>query len=366
MIDFIKIRLDDFSGNLEKNCVRKETYPDPKTGLIYENYTLPNDNSSAKRHSLKLYRCMGENRLTVKGSVRKWYNNRNTAADLTAAAFEKMIKLLAQKLNIPFDELCRAEFTQCEIGMNVRPAIPCCEVIPMIVRYGRLSVDKAISYPRRTSYFGKSVKRLKIYDKGKEIGDRAREGENAITHKEMFDILKKKGYHFLRIEYTLSNKKAFNQNGMGHIKTIGDLINNYADLYTFWCYETSRIVLFNRIDESCEMKKAELEIAKTLNSYGFDKAQEKNAAGINKENPNKRSVSAAESAILKKILTVIRKYRSKEDYNINSFRRDITRELMRRRRADPAFDIYSGIRALWLSQPKNHDGAKKNGKEKVK
>ena len=214
MIDFIKIRLDDFSGNL-KNCTKKEISSDLKTGLIYENCLLPNDKLAGNLHNLKLSHCMGINRLTVKGSVRKWYNNRNTAADLTAAAFEKMIKLLAQKLNIPVDELCRAEFTKCEIGMNVRPAIPCREVIPMIVRYGRLPVDKEKSYFEETSYFGKTAKMLKIYDKGKEIGDRARDGKNGITHKEMFDILKKKGYHFLRVEYTLTHKKALNQNEIG-------------------------------------------------------------------------------------------------------------------------------------------------------
>jgi len=105
------------------------------------------------------------------------------------------------------------------------------------------------------------------------------------------------------------------------------------------------------------MKKADLKRAMNLNLCGFEEAMRLNAAGINKNNPNKRSVSAAMSASLKKILTVIKKYSSKEDYNINSFRRDITREFMRRWRDDPVFDIHSGIRALWQIR---------NGKEKVK
>jgi hypothetical protein len=345
MIDWIKITLKDFTGNFEK-CKREDDGVHKDTGLIYENYTLPNHRQTPKQHRMKIARQAGSSKIYVKGSIRKWCNHRDTFADLSANEFEETLKKLAEKLCIPFEELCRASFTQCEIGLNIRTRIPCYEIIPMVVRYGALKQTIAGG----SAYFEGAAKKLKIYDKAKEIADNASGVRNRRTLKSVSNVMRKHNYNLLRIEYTLRDRNSFAQYKLGHIKTVGDLIAHYSDLYEFWCRETNRITLFNpatKPDRNRLRKKEDYERGLLLALHGFEKAIELNEQNINK---NKPTASVSRSKALGKLLAVVNKFYPDTD-NTQTRRLDAARNLSRKH-AKLGVEIPIGrcYRALWTEK----------------
>ncbi len=351
MIDWIKITLRDFTGSLDY-CQQGDVGVDKETGLIYENYHLPNGYREPKQHWMHVARQAGSNKISVEGSIRKWGNHRNTLADLTAKTFERALHKLARRLNVPFEELCRAGFTQCEIGLNVKTAIPGYQITPMVVKYGRLKNRREAGDKSKTIYFEGTAKMLKLYDKVIEIADKAGGGtENAAMMRRISDRLLEDHQNYLRIEYTLFHQKGFGQHGLGHIKTIGDLIAHYSDLYEFWCRETHDIVLFN--DNATppnreKLNKSELRIIDNLDIYGFEGAVEREASGINEDAP---TASQMLSRAQKKILTVIGKY-YRDGYCTQTLRLDASRHLWRQRsRFKVDIPLNACLRALWAVEP---------------
>lgn len=344
MIDWIKIALENFTGNFD-NCRPLADGVHEDTGLIYENYLLPNNRQTPKQHRMKIARQAASNKIYVKGSIRKWGNDKDTFADLTAKDFEDTLKKLAQKLNISFEELCQARFTQCEIGLNIRTSIPCHEIIPMVVRYGGLK--KTIDSD--SVYFEGAAKKLKLYDKVKEIEANADGANNRRVLKELADVMRNHNYNLLRIEYTLHDHNSFTQCKLDHIRTIGDLITHYSDLYEFWCRETNRITLLNPIAVPSREKlnKAEFDIAMNLALHGFEEAIKLNEAGINK---NAKTASVMRSRALRKLLTVVNKYYP-DIYNTQTLRLDVARNLSRKRtRLGAEIPINACYRALWIEK----------------
>ena len=137
MIDSIKIILKDFSGDLS-NC----TFVEPKKLINniegkkydYVNYRLYNKSSSAK-HYLSVSQNKKTGTVTLTGSLRKRSYNRVTLLDMSQSMFVQTLKGIAKELCIPFEELRRAKFTQCEVGANIRTRIPAIEMLPLVVDY---------------------------------------------------------------------------------------------------------------------------------------------------------------------------------------------------------------------------------------
>lgn len=325
-----------FTGNFD-NCRAEDGGVDEATGVVYENYTLPNQWQTPKQHRMRISRQAGSNKVYVKGSIRKWSNHRDTMADLTARNFEAALRKIAQKLNITFEELCEARFTQCEIGLNIKTSIPCYELIPMVVRYGAL--PKTIGGD--SVYFEGAAKKLKIYDKGKEVADNAGGMKNRRMMKRISDWLRENGHNYLRIEYTLHDRESFVQHQLGHIETVGDLITHYSDLYEFWCREINRIALFNKatVPSREKLTKAEFEKAMNLAIDGYDETvrliKEKH------KNPSSRSKA------LKQLFAVVNKFYP-DTYNTQTFRLDAARNLSRKHaKLSAEIPIGACYRALW-------------------
>lgn len=351
MIDWIRITLKLFSGNFD-NCQRLSDGVCEETGVLYENYLLPNGYAGPKQHSMHVARQVGRNRVTVKGSIRKWNSHRDILPDLTAKTFEHAIKKLAKKLNIPFEELCYAEFTQCEIGLNVRTAIPAYQITPLVVKYGRLKDKRMAGDYTKTTYFEGAAKKLKLYDKLVEVADNAKgSAANKVVVKDISDYLTDKNSHLLRIEYTLLNKKAFTQHKLGHIKTIGDLITHYADLYEFWCRETNKIVLFNDKATTPDREKLnpkDIRIIDNLEKYGF-----KYAVDIEQSNINKSAETAPQmlSRAQKKVLTVVGKY-YRTGYCTQTLRLDASRHIWSQHsKHNVDMRLRECLRELWDFKP---------------
>lgn len=250
---------------------------------------------------------------------------------------EQSMRLLAKDLNIPFSELCRGKVTQCEIGQNIRVNVPATEIIPKIVDYGHIQ-RKLIK--DETVYFNGKAKKVIIYDKLAEISARGNKSKRGAMR-----LLKEKGYHFLRIEFKLFNQKSFNQSDMRHISTIGDIIIHFPNLYEFWIYQLSRLVLFSRIENDLQnMTKNEYLIGLGMNHVGFEKFVEDYQ--ILCKSKTEKGLKSARSKAYKEVLDVLEKYGSKKEYNKKFLSIDIAKHLLRKSKEEE-IDIPFLFLNLW-------------------
>jgi len=343
MVDRIKITLKDFSGNFEKckNITKKEfiEYPDRK---LYDNFVLRN-NTELDKYDLNVSQAIKTKNVTIEGSIRRWNFNNATLLDLTQTSFEKALRNIAKGLNISFDELRQGNVTQCEIGMNVNVSIQAIDILPMVINYNHIE-RHAERIDEGTLYFIGSEKSAKLYAKSKEIADKS-----SIIKQERrrtaFKIMQDKGNDFLRIEFTLDDQNAFNHHKMRHIQNLGDLLDNYSDLYRFFVREIKRFVIFNKLSYQEEkLTPKERHIIFGLENFGYETFLEEYRAECIERAKKPRSKISAKSDAFKDIITVLKKYASVEDYNFETFNDDIMKSLFRKSKEEKVdFAELSGI-----------------------
>ncbi len=352
MIDSIKIILKNFSGNFD-SCRLKPSrkvfkHPDEKE---YENYLLPN-HTKFDRHSMKVHRALKTGTVNVVGSLRKRAYHKSTLLDLNKNKFVQSLRGLAKDLNIPFAELKQARFTDCEIGANINIRYPTKEVLYMIVAYSRLKRnDERIE--DGTLYFEGADKDLKLYVKDDEIAAKS-SPKKQESRKRAFARLKECGNHMLRIEFTLKYQRSFNHHGMAHIKTVGDLIEHYYDLYAFWTREVARLIFFNQLDYSnAKLNGKEAYIAHGLEQYGFEWFAEEyqKLCKINAKTAN--SIKSARSEAYRAICKVLDQYYDRKAYNMYNLRADIAKYLIRKSKSEE-MDLPLLLRNLWGVSPCNN------------
>lgn len=343
MVDRIKITLKDFSGNFKKckNITKKEfiEYPDRK---LYDNFVLRN-NTELDKYDLNVSQAIKTKNVTIEGSIRRWNFNNATLLDLTQTSFKKALRNIAKGLNISFDELRQGNVTQCEIGMNVNVSIQAIDILPMVINYNHIE-RHAERIDEGTLYFIGSEKSAKLYAKPKEIADKS-----SIIKQERrrtaFKIMQGKGNDFLRIEFTLDDQNAFNHHKMKHIQNLGDLLDNYSDLYRFFVREIKRFVILNKLSYQEEkLTPKERHIIFGLENFGYETFLEEYRAECILRAKKPRSKISAKSDAFRDIVTVLKKYASLEDYNFETFNDDIMKSLFRKSKEEKVdFAELSGI-----------------------
>lgn len=329
MVDRIRITLKNFSGDFEncKNITKKEfiDYPDRKQ---YDNFVLRN-NTELDKHDLSVSQTMSTKKVVIEGSIRRWNFNNATLLDLTQISFERALRNIAKKLNISFEELRQGDVTQCEIGLNINVSIQAIDILPMVVNYAHLD-RKTEKIDEGTLYFIGSEKSVKLYAKPKEIADKSsiikQEGR-----RNAFKIMQDKGNDFLRIEFTLDDQNAFNHHKMKHIQNLGDLLDNYSDLYRFFVREIKRFVIFNKLSyQDKKLTPKEKHIIYGLENFGFETFLEEYRAECVERAEKARSKISAKSDAFRDVVTILKKYASEEDYNFETFNDDIMKSLFRK------------------------------------
>lgn len=332
MIDSIKIILKDFSGNFEGENIKPRRRNFIKTEddkYNYDNYSLYGK-SSYDNHCLKVSKNNNTGKVTIVGSIRKLAYSRVSFLDMPQQTFVKTLKYIAESLNIPFEELKKAEFTNCEIGANINTRIPAIDVLPLAVEYAHYKRDDGL-IEEGTLYFTGSDRTLKLYVKDNEIAGRGATEEIIARKRKSFDVLKSKGFHLLRIEFTLKNHRAVRNAKMGHIKTMGDLIDNYSDLYDFWTREVRRIVIYNRLKyKEEELTKKEKEIVDGLEALDFFSFVEDYQNTCMSRTSTSKSAKSAKSDAFNSILKVLNKYYDNKEYHHINFRVDAVKYLIRK------------------------------------
>jgi hypothetical protein len=249
--------------------------------------------------------------------------------DLTQASFEKALRNIAKGLNISFDELRQGNVTQCEIGMNINVSIQAIDILPMVVDYAHFK-RHAERIDEGTLYFIGSEKKAKLYAKPKEIADKSsiikQEGR-----RNAFKIMQDKGIDFLRIEFTLDDQNAFDHHKMEHIQNLGDLLDNYSDLYRFFVREIKRFVIFNQLSyQEKKLTPKERHIIYGLENFGFETFLEEYRTECIERAKKPRSKISAKSDAFRDIVTILKKYALAEDYNFETFNDDIMKNLFRK------------------------------------
>lgn len=349
MVDNIKIILSDFSGDLNKKCRKVKSRkliknPDNEK-YDYDNFRLYN-NSGSEKHYLKVSHNKNTKTVTLTGSLRKRSYNRVTLLDMPQSKFIQTLKGIANDLNIPFEELKRAKFTQCEVGANIRTRIQAIDILPMIVDYAHYKrIDDYIE--KGTLYFNGADRLLKLYVKDDEIAAHTFSEEKRILKKKSFDKLKMKGIHHLRIEFTLKTHRAFKNRGMDHIRTIGDLINCYSELYNFWTKEISRIVVYNSLKyNEAELSEKEKEIVFGLENLGFFDFVDAYQDSYMLNSSTVKSVKSAKSKAFTSICEILDKHYDRKIYNKYNLRADVAKYLIGKSKRFN-LDLPILIRNLW-------------------
>ncbi len=349
MVDNIKIILSNFSGDLNKKCRKVKPRqliknPDNKK-YDYDNFRMYN-NSGLEKHYLKVSHNKNTKTVTLTGSLRKRSYNRVTLLDMPQSKFVQTLKGIANDLNIPFEELKRAKFTQCEVGANIRTRIQAIDILPMIVDYAHYKrIDDYIE--KGTLYFNGADRLLKLYVKDDEIAAHTFSEEKRILKKKSFDKLKMKGIHHLRIEFTLKTHRAFKNRGMDHIRTIGDLINCYSELYNFWTKEISRIVVYNSLKyNEAELSEKEKEIVFGLEDLGFFDFVDAYQDSYMSNASTLKSTKSAKSKAFTSICEIQDKYYDKKIYNKYNLKVDVAKYLIGKSKQFN-LDLPILIRNLW-------------------
>lgn len=315
MIDNIKITLRKFKGNLSENPNLESQ------GHLFKSevYRLYNYEGKEKEVYLLLKYNSDKQELIIKNSIRKWYLGGFSLLDLTEKTANKAFSKISKILGIDMKDFCKATFTKCEIGLIIRPRIPVSQLVPMIVKY---STFKRYNFSCETVGFeGEDIK-LNMYDKTQELLDKnKKKGKYDQKAKEKaFKALSDRNYNFFRIEFDMFDKQSFINKDMAHVRTIGDILDNYLGLYSFWVKEISRVVVLSRLVMSKDMTPKQYMIARVLEIDGFESFE---------SNCLKRGAANARSRLLNEALEVIAQFSSLRKYNANKFKVDILKNLRR-------------------------------------
>ena len=349
MIDKIKIVVSDFSGSFS-NCkkISRKLILDPDE-IEYDNYRLKNKAKLAKQH-LTIRHNKRTNKVTIIGSIRKYAYNKLSLRDLTKETFARTIQTLARELEIPFREFKQAKFTNCEIGANVNIRHDVKEVLKMIVAYSTLE-RKGNEIENGTLYFeGKDMK-VSLYAKDLEIANKAHYSKRERKHY-AFERMRIKGNNMLRIEFELFYQRTFQNQKMSHIKTVGDLIEYYNDLYFFWASQISRFIFMNKLDgSSANLKRLEYDIIADLEKKPFEVVLKDLQGFMSRNSKTKNSKKDARSRARRVVLNVLKNHNDRSEYHVYNFRTDIVKKFLLARSKSENLNFRHILQTLWGISP---------------
>ncbi|WP_050701529.1 hypothetical protein [Dysgonomonas sp. BGC7] len=137
------------------------------------------------------------------------------------------------------------------------------------------------------------------------------------------------------------DKQSFINKDMAQIRTIGDILDNYLELYSFWVKEMSRVVLLNQLVMSKDMTPKQYMIARVLEIDGYVSFE---------VNCLKRGTANARSRLLNEALEVICQFSSLRKYNTMKFKIDILKNLRRIKNKEEKLDIDALSKILFKTE----------------
>lgn len=329
MIDRVKLtftykEFNSLGGNFEKckKIVNKALIDDSEENgklKIITEYYLPNQIND-HRFKIDIDEWF---RIHIYGSLRKWLYGEASLKDLTNKDFLLSVKKLARYLNLPFEDLLKHEgLTGVEIGYNFHSEVSCEYIISHIYRYGRILETKNYDCRNETLYGNGSDKKIKIYNKTKEIWDtQGIKVEN----------------NWIRIEVEMKDSDAFKRYKLGKLKSLAEIDREWTKLQIFFLIEISRMKFITRIITDKLRSPKKKEMGKYLNKYGFLKGMKKYEIKFQlKEGSSERD-----------FLNLMAKFPSYEEYNHSKLKRDFAKRFFLINNMDKHIPLNFIAHLLW-------------------
>ncbi|MBL1280380.1 MAG: hypothetical protein COA33_008920 [Fluviicola sp.] len=128
----------------------------------------PRETAKKKRHSIsvEIHKEGDEQKLIIRGNLRKWYFGKNNLADLDWFKFNSALNELSRRIFGGKDKIWGMTFTQLELGFNFQLLNSAKGIIDSFVAF---STFRRILYEHETAKFEGAGYSVTIYDKLKEI-----------------------------------------------------------------------------------------------------------------------------------------------------------------------------------------------------
>lgn len=182
-----------------------------------------------------------EYKLTVVGSIRKWYFGKNSRQNLTFTQFEECIKLLSIELRVKEAKLWKANITQLENGVTVVLTHKYKKVLDCFIKY--INFERQI-IGETTLYFNGENYRLMMYDKFKEKNNGKVLNKNqALVDEKLYifrfeiKVTKVSGVNFYNVNAKTLNKIRRNWN-----KLANQIYNYYNEIIFVDIYSPTKKV----------------------------------------------------------------------------------------------------------------------------
>lgn len=266
MVDRIKIMLPDYSPNENLNWVKvkNKNFPD-KT---FYRALLFNRRFDKRRHPLWLLLTANEKTekfsLSISGSIRKWYFNKNSRSDLKYEEFNDSLNLLANDIGINLETLLNGKVTKIELGLTILLKAKMRRLIDCLIKYR--NAEREI-FKETTLYFKFGNYKLVFYDKYLEMNKCTK-----WTKKEEIVFNK---FYFLRFE--INANKVSGTNLKTDYNTPKKIIENWNSIPSLIENYISDIVF---VDVISSKKRNEIRSYSNLKNYllhlGIKKLVEEN------------------------------------------------------------------------------------------
>lgn len=244
MVDNIKFILEDFSPSEEFTVgwdKLKKEYPNKYlyTTLLY------NRQYKVQKHPLKLLLTADKKTekfsLSISGSIRKWYYQKNSRKDLKQEEFEGCIRLLSKELCIDEKVLLKGKVTKLELGLTILLKSKFKGIIDCFVKYRNAKRDNKF---KTTLYFEFKNYKLVFYEKFSEMnkGKILNKGQEKFSKK--FDLLR----------FEISLKKISGTVYKNKFNTIGKIIDQWEIILKIMEKYISNIVFVDVLSKEKEME----------------------------------------------------------------------------------------------------------------
>lgn len=218
MIDSIKIMLNDYNpkeDTISWKEYKKEKFPNK---VLYKGL-LFNSKFDKRKFPLRLLLTTNEKTekfsLSIIGSIRKWYYQKNSRIDLKPDEFIDCIRLMSDELSLDFETfLINGKITELEVGITLLLKSEMRDINDCFVKYR--NAEREV-FEETTLYFHFENYKLVFYDKFLEINK-----NKILTEKEkrVFDK-----FHFLRFE--VSAEKVSGTMFKGKFDTLEKIRDNW-------------------------------------------------------------------------------------------------------------------------------------------
>nr|WP_321222044.1 hypothetical protein [uncultured Psychroserpens sp.] len=237
MIDYFKARGELISYFPDKYCLLYSD--DLRDTSVIKRMRIPN--KSHKRFLIFSYLVEQPHKIRIEGNLRKWwFGEKSAVADLNKSNLNKCVKLIGERLGVDESEIWKLEFSNLELGGNVKLERKYNSLIPSIIDYPRLEMTR---FSRKSVKFEGDKYSLIIYDKLQELKDRGK--ISSETAKRLMEYI-----FIFRFEIKIGTKSGYVHKDK--VKTFALVRDNFDFLVDDWLdrfYKFKIIDLFSGVKE---------------------------------------------------------------------------------------------------------------------